>query len=520
MNRTEARFVGSAASDRRNVLWSILDYCAAPLGMLIATPVFLRHLGIEQYGVLVLVTTIVGFSSVLNFGYGDTALKYVSHHANLGNLRQVTEIVRTIGVLGLGSGLLVGAFFVLAAPFAIVLFNLESLSYVRISFYLTAVIMPLRMMESIYVAILRGLYRYDLAGSVTVSAKIATIGVQIYLATVGYGLPALLVSTLGFALISNALLFASGCSRLGNITPGFFRESFDQVWQFSLWSWIQAIAGMVYSNVDRFVIVVVLGPSALGVYGVCIQLAQNIHYGLAAVAHSLFPRVSMLSAQGASQSSDHKKELRNLYLLVCRLVSVTAVVIGSLMAVFSYQILDIWVGSEFAEKGYFVLSLLSISFGWFAANSIVTYYTLNGLGLARLQAGVSATGSVIMTVASLILVPALGLIGAAVVRFPDTLFRLGVRVYLARSIIGDISNWMAFDFIRITLIVISSGLLLKWFLFNLVRSVNLLRDPLGIVSIAVFGLALLGVSYCIEVGLSKHRYSLISSLFRRISGEV
>jgi len=501
-SRNKQAVLDSSETARRNVVWSALDYVAVPLGMLVATPLLIHYLGLEQFGVFVLVTAFIGFSAVFNFGFGDTALKYVSHHIRLGNRQHLIDIVRTIGILALVSGIVIGVLFAIIVPLTTELFNLAALPYAVDTLYVTALIMPLKMTESVYVATLRGCHRYDIAGAVTVSTKLANIGLQAGLAIRGYDLPILLLATVGTVSVSNFLLFGLCCNRLGNLVPSFSRDAFREIKHFSVWSWMQGIAGLVFANIDRLIVTAMLGPVALGVYGVCIQLAQNIHYGLSAAAHSLFPRISMLNSARLHQLDNDVKQLRSLYLAVGRSLSVTAVLTGSLMAVFSYQILDLWVGSALAEKGHVLLSLLSISFGWFAANNIVTYYTLNGLGMARLQAGFSVTSAGIMALSSMIFIPAFGLVGAAVARFPDAIFRLGVRIYLGRSVIGNISDWVAFDFLRVTLIALMSGYFFREFLIRWSSTQNLLKNPVCLVFIVIFVVALFVVTYRIEGGFA------------------
>jgi O-antigen/teichoic acid export membrane protein len=483
----------SNIQNRRTVLWSGLDYAIMPLCMLIATPVFVNYLGLEQYGVFVLVTALIGFSAVFNFGFGDTALKFVSHHLGLGNHTHAANMVCTIGALALGSGLLIGSLFALSAPLIASIFNLTSMTY-----SVPAIIMPLKLVESVYVATLRGCYRYDLAGAITVCTKLTSIMMQIGLAIIGYDLPILLAATASSSIISNLLLFYYSSKHLGCLMPALRGSIIAEIRHYSVWSWAQGIAGLVYANIDRLIIMIILGPTALGVYGVCVQLAQNIHYGLSATSHALFPQVSKIKSKMSQRLTSDYKTLRILYLTTSRSISVVAVITGSLMAVFSYQILDLWVGRDIAEKGHFLLSLLSLSYSWFAANSIVSYYTLNGLGLARLQAGISLISATIMALASIFLIPTIGLVGAAIARFPDAVFRLGVRIYLARSIVGGISGWIAFDFGRITLIAMSTGYLLKEVLTHQSGGLGFQNNPTNILYIAILAAMLFVTTYYLE----------------------
>jgi len=272
-----------------------------------------------------------------------------------------------------------------------------------------------------------------------------------------------------------------------------------------MWSWTQGLAGLIYSSTDRLLISAIIGPAGLGIYGVCIQLAQNIHYGLSAAAHSLFPHISMLNSKHINTLPADGKSLRDIYLQVTRLLTITAVLMGSLMAVFSYEILEIWVGQEIATKGHLVLALLSLSFSWFASNSIVTYYTLNGLGRAKLQAGVSVTSAIIMAATSILFIPIYGLMGAAAVRLPDSIFRMGIKIFITRRIIGNISAWVSFDFLRITIVMLVSGYFFRNFLVLISADQNILKDPVNLFLLVVFSIVMYIITNNVEIWVSKSR---------------
>lgn len=486
---------------KQKILWSILDYGAVPIGMIVSTPILTQQLGLDRFGVLVLVTALIAFSAVFNFGFGDTALKFVSQYMQANERPHALGVVQTIVSLALASGLVVAASFVAAAQSVAGWLGVSTVSGALDALLLTGVLMALKMIESVYIASLRGCDRYDLAGRVTVIAKLTTIALQTSLAVNGYGLPGMMWVSIAVSTISIMLLFLSLSRVLGFTFPKYSNSAFAEIREFSGWSWMQGIAGLVYANIDRIVISAMLGPTALGIYGISIQLAQNIHYALSAAAHFLFP---MISRFGSDNSIARSGEVREIFVSASRKLSVISVVLGTVGAVFSYEILDVWIGADIAQQGSLVLSLLCISYSWFAANSIVSYYTLNGLGMVHIQAGVSVTGGLIMGATSLLLIPIFGLIGAGAARIPDSLFRLGVRTYIARRVIGNISYWVGLDFLRISLIVwvvchyVREALILK------INVENLLLNPVSLLVIVCTTLSLMYVTNRIEFFIAQN----------------
>ena len=59
-----------STSIRQNVFYSVLDYVSQPAIMLIAAPLLLRTLGVQQYGTWMLVNSIAATASGLTPGSG------------------------------------------------------------------------------------------------------------------------------------------------------------------------------------------------------------------------------------------------------------------------------------------------------------------------------------------------------------------------------------------------------------------------------------------------------------------
>ncbi len=60
-----------------NAFYGVADYLALPIGMLLAAPFLLRHLGAAQYGVWILASAAVSSGGIVSGSFGDAVIKYV-----------------------------------------------------------------------------------------------------------------------------------------------------------------------------------------------------------------------------------------------------------------------------------------------------------------------------------------------------------------------------------------------------------------------------------------------------------
>jgi O-antigen/teichoic acid export membrane protein len=86
-----------------------------------------------------------------------------------------------------------------------------------------------------------------------------------------------------------------------------------------------------------------------------------------------------------------------------------------LIILFSHIILSLWVGSEIANQSSSVLMVLAVSFALLAINN-VPHFVLLGLNDARSVAWVNIAAGLLAVAISVVLIPKVDLIGAAIGR--------------------------------------------------------------------------------------------------------
>jgi O-antigen/teichoic acid export membrane protein len=419
LNRLHARFklLKSSASARasfRNGVYGAAEYVAMPLTMLLATPFLLHRLGALQYGLWMLATAAVTSSSFISTGFGDAALKYAASYRGKNDRKRLEDTIRvnlTINLV-LGSALALVIWYL--SPLAVRhLFKIEpTLQRSALTvFRIASAILLIRSVEGVFVGALRAYERYGPAVQINVLTRIATVLCACILVAGGYGIVAIMLGTLAAAVLSLLMQMTAARVVMGPVLfyPSIRSTAFSEVFSFGCFSWLQTLAGCIFSYADRLLIGFLLGASSVAYYSICVQAAQPIHGLIAAGLHFLFPHLS------ARMSGVPANELRPVVLKVLSLNVALALLLCLPLMIFSKLILRIWMGAAFAQQNWMVLSVVALGFGLLALN-ITGHYALLAMEQVRLVAMLNLLGGIAMLAAVVLMAPRLGLLGAALGR--------------------------------------------------------------------------------------------------------
>ena len=397
-----------------NALYGSTEYVALPLAMLLATPFLLHHLGAARYGIWMLATATITSSGFISTGFGDAALKYAASYRGSNDQQKLRDTVAVNLFINLVLGSFLAALIWYFSPGAVHrLFKIDpDLQATAVTaFRIGSIVLILRSIESVFIGILRAYERYGPAVRIGVSMRLAAIGCAVVVVSADHGITAIMVATLFTAGLSATLQFRSALGVMGrsSIRPTLSRAAFREIFHFGVFSWIQTLAGCIFSYADRLLIGITLGASSVAYYSVCVQAAQPIHGFIAAGLHFLFPHLS--ARLSAAPSSD----LRPVVLQVLALNIFLVLLLATPLCLLSKSILRIWMGPSFAQQAWIVLSIVAIAFALLALN-ITGHYALLALGSVRLVSTLNVAGGLAMMVTVALLAPRVGLWGAAVGR--------------------------------------------------------------------------------------------------------
>lgn len=423
---------------KRNALASGAAFLCGPVAMLAATPYIFPKLGAEGYGLWTLANTLMASWGLASLGLSEAVVKYVAEARGLSDSGKVLRIARTAWFWYVLLGVLLGtSLYLSSGVLALWAGGEEQDMQARTAVALKwiAAGLAVRFMYSAVEGICRGFERYDLEAPVSAFASVGTVGAAYFSVRAGCGIEAILAGAVGMLAVGLAVLMGI----VVWLTKSFsvllplpdWKETKRMV-SFSIFTWMQAVGGFLFTQADRVIVTLFLGPAALGFYGVCLQFTQFAHGLLARAAGFAFPKTSGLFAA---------KDTAGLRQFFFRSMEMT-VWVGTSISLgfycFAEDILRLWLGEApgCVVTTFRILAAANAIF----ATSVVPAYMLNGAGQVRAGTLFALLSGSLVAVSAWILTPAAGILGAAAARLCSLPVSIGSRVYLGRSVVQD-SRW-------------------------------------------------------------------------------
>ena len=400
---------------RRNVVYSVVDYASQPAMMILAAPLLLRGLGVQQYGTWMLVNSIAGAASGLGGGFGDGATKYVASYRGIGDTRGAVRSLLSVLVVNCALGVASAGVMVLCAPWLIDhVFAVEPAlrNAAVIAVRISAALLVVRFAESIFTAAIRGCETYRPVVLIAVLGRLLIVLAALVLTETGRGLVAILWATLVIAVLilaaqarlAHIVLHANGLWSIADIRAGV-----SEVFTFGAFTWTKSTLGVLTGYADRLLVAALLGTGPLAFYTLCNQITQPIHSLLAAAFNFVFPNFASHSALGQWNYT------RRAYANAVRVSAGAVIIVGTSMALCSRMILSAWLGSNIARLYQGLLVTMVIGNGLLAL-SVVPHYAALAFGRARALVWINLFAGMASLSAAYLLIHRFGLIGAGLGR--------------------------------------------------------------------------------------------------------
>jgi O-antigen/teichoic acid export membrane protein len=398
-----------------NAIYGVVDYLALPLGMLLAAPFLLRHLGAAQYGVWILASAAVSSGGTVAGSFGDAVIKYVGECRSRQDWSGIAHIVRNMISINLVlSGILAIGLWSMA-PYAtrhIIKVDLDLQIACLTSLRIGSGLILIRSIESVFTNTLRAFENYGPTVYVAIGSRTAILASAITLTTYGHNVVWIMVATLFIStagMVAQALVLRGA---MGNFSPMplWHVKTISNVASFGTFSWVQAISGVAFGQADRFLIGFLMGAPAVAYYGLCIQAAQPIHGLIASGMHFLFPHLS------ARYSVAPISEIKRKVTLAIKMNIILVAALSLPVIVFGRHLLITWLGSAFGQQPPLILPIVACGFAWLGMN-VTAHYVLLAVGQVRVVTYLNLFAGTVMLFLMAILIPKYGLTGAALARF-------------------------------------------------------------------------------------------------------
>jgi O-antigen/teichoic acid export membrane protein len=279
------------------------------------------------------------------------------------------------------------------------------------SLRIASLLLWLRTMESVCISTQRAFERYGAAVRVSILARLLSLAAAAALTYLFHSVASIVAAAALCSLLGTGRQFSDLRHLLHaeSLAPAWDSNAMKALFAFGVFSWLQAISGIVFSQADRLFLGVSLGAIAVASYALCAQLAQPIYGFTASGLHFLFPHLAERSA--SRTTSDIRKTV--LIALACNLLFVAAAT-ATLMH-FGQRILLTCAGADIARSSAAIFPVIIWSSTLLAFN-VTGSYSLLAFGRVRVVTWFNLAAGATMLLLMTWLLPRFGAYGLALAR--------------------------------------------------------------------------------------------------------
>jgi O-antigen/teichoic acid export membrane protein len=394
---------------RRNVLTTYVTMVVSAAQVLLVTPLLVRGLGPERYGIWTLVASFGLFAALLDLGLASATTRYVAHYEELGERPQLLRTINVSFWILLGLGTLVLLAGLLFAPLFPRLFDVpgeETAASVLV--VLAAAAVALVIVGGTAQGCLAGLQRYGFLNFTYTSAVILQATAFAVVLWLGGQIVALGVVLLSVVLAEQVARFLAMRHYVPEVTlspRNVERASAWEMLRVSAWLSSTQVATAVRYRMDTIVVGFVAGVRAAGVYAVGQFLFIAVDRFIRPSLTGFFPFSAELAGRRDTES------LRNAMVLGTRIALAVAGPLCLAAILLAGPFVDAWVGPGYGEARLVVVYLVSALL--LATVSRTGLLMLQGSGRVRAPATIVWAEAALNFGLSIALGLALGLTGVA-----------------------------------------------------------------------------------------------------------
>jgi O-antigen/teichoic acid export membrane protein len=418
----------------RSALFGFVSW-VLPLGLtFFATPLVVKRLGVEEYGLYALVSGFISYSFVFSIGRAIT--KFVSEYRASGQTELIKEVLAAtlwinfiVGVIGTLTLCFLARFIVVS------LFDIkpEMQENAVIAFYLASGTIFLIMQAQVFSGVVQAVHRLDVFSGISTIVSVASVVGNIIVVLLGYGIKELLIWNLINTAISCAAFYFAGKKLLPEAKWSLrcSRAILISVATFAAGSSANQLIFNFLLLFERGLITRQLGTESLTYYVVPMNLTGQIHIFCSSLLLMIFPLASELGARMEIE------RLRAIYEQTSRYIFAVVAFIVVSMSICGYEFFRLWLGAEFAGKTFYIVIIQAVTFGAMAIG-IVAWQIMEGLGNTRNNAIVSIPWAALSLILMLALIPYFRLEGVGLGRMLGCIALLIYILFVEKKVFGKV----------------------------------------------------------------------------------
>lgn len=367
---------------KSKILINLLTTALPMAAGLVAIPMLIKGLGLEQFGLLTIAWMLVGYFGLLDLGLGRSLTQKVASAIGDSATDTLKSLITQVLLVIFGLGILAGIGFHFLSHWLVFNFlNITDVYKVDTfkAFQWIALTIPLVMLSSTLMGVLEGMQRFGWAGLVRAPVNFFMFFAPVLAMYLNNTLSTVIASLFVVRLVGLCFLswiVAYNLKEFGQSKA--LRREFFSVLKFGGWVSVSNLISPAMVYFDRFYIGAMLTVSVVAYYTTPFDFLTKL----------LVIPFAIVGVMFASFSTDwliNKSAVRQNFLKTLFAVAALMLPVSIVLFFFAKELLVLWLGQSFAENSFFVAKFLSVGI-FVNALATVPFAYIQAIGRADLTA--------------------------------------------------------------------------------------------------------------------------------------
>ena len=358
---------------------------------LVVMPILLSHVGIEQYGLWVVISSALGYIGLVQLDVMRGTSRFIAFHAARGELDVVRSLVSfasvsffLLAVALMPVAWLVGTYVLphlgVSSDLALLARNVFLLAFAQ--FCIERILSPLR-------GLMIGLERFWIFGAANMAGHLVYTSLIVVLLAEGVGLYALPIALIGRSVFVAAVCYLAGRALIGRVfgSPRLDRSVRRALFRFGSWHQVNAGARVVNYQTDALLIGAWVDIGTVGTYGIAGRIADLVQLFPQQLIPPLLPAATAIHSEGDS------RRLEDVVLQASRVFELLTFAIAGFVLATTTLISTFWLGTTYPQVAAMTALLVA---GFVIANlTDIGATVLSAMGTPRYETEYAVFGALL-----------------------------------------------------------------------------------------------------------------------------
>lgn len=403
--------LGKSRTVIKNTLFNNIGYVWQLLVSLLLVPFIIHKIGIELFGIWVLLEVIITYLSLLDFsGIGGAFVKFIAEYHAREDYKNCNHVINLGWAYYTVFWIIMAVLIFLLREPILKLFNIPPDIFSTVSVVFTGILLIslIRGSFGVFRSVLLGLQRMDITNIIAILASSVNAAGVILFLSLGYGLKGLVMSGLIVSALTVILQTVFACRifpqmkfRPFSFNPQIFKKTFV----YGVNIRIASIAELINTHVDKIFLGYFLNTRLVGLYDLGAKIAKIAR----SFPEQLLPAI--LPASSELHALEDAENLKKLYHRGSKYLSLIAFPLAFFIIANASLLMTLWLGETGFKQSALALQVLSIGYVFILLVSMGRLIA-RGMGIPQYEMRSSVIIVVLNTALSIILIIKLGFTGA------------------------------------------------------------------------------------------------------------